>query len=219
MLTKLKEAQELRWARATPEAGVLIGGLNGLVMFDPGRLTLRWRNEASTLRETMNAWPVDGRALVRDGGGSTLLQIDTDTGMLLDHSLDTRSKSDQQGLNDATVEDLGSAELMLTSHGLLLFDRAGKLLGADTLSSDSSILAAAPGAQCAVVIDRSEAAGGPEERGVHRYAIHTFELTGLRQIGELQVELPAPPSAIAALDGVVLVGSNANTLVLPAPAK
>lgn len=207
---------ETLWVRFTHEGMVVAGSERGLTLIDPYRGERRWRNENQPLHDSINAWTLPNRIIVRDNEGR-LLSVNSVTGELDPKTIDTLGKAEQSFV-EAEVRPLGDRSALVSMRGLVVYDKSGQLVAADALGTDTVVHLPRLGESAAVIVERAPRSSPDADPGPVSYAVHVVSLTNGRSLGTTPVELAMPPSDVAALDGMIIVSSGTACVLMHAPA-
>ncbi len=208
---------ELRWLVATPEGELVAGVQGGLMMIDVFRARVKWQAQSKELAESTFAVAAPGRVVV-SGDDDLLWQVDTTTGKLKPQdALETRERL-LVGHGWLESKTMGDVLVFGTRRGLLLFDRAGQLVGTDTGTSDQSILAPAFAQDFIVTM---QMIGEPAGEGFNAYEMSLWSTDSCKAVTSVRVEggEQNTPQRIEVIDGKILVSFAGVTRVLNAPAK
>ena len=205
----------MRWVRLTPEGLAIIGGDQGVVAHDLLRERQVWRADDLAGLRTIDAWPFAGRVLILDDDAG-LWMIESGAGRPAARALDTRDRIARTVLTGEPlhVASIGDAVAIAGIDGLLVYDRAGDVIGADQRGDPSVVLPAAIGLKHAVTVAANPAF---MDAGALWHDLFIFNLPGAALAQRRLVNLEATPDDIALLDGRILISAGKATLVVDAP--
>ena len=202
------------WTRLTPDGDSIIGGLGGVAARDLLRETRLWLADELAGLRTADAWPVPGRILILDDDAG-LWQIDTGDERPAVRDLDTQGRLARALITGAPIRvaSIGDDVVLASTDGLLVYDRAGALVGMDRRGDDSAVTPAAIGERFAVA-----AAVNPAEADAEAlwHDLFIFELPSAALAQRRLVNLEARPDDVALLDGRILLSAGKATLVIDA---
>ncbi len=212
-LVRHGERQTIRWVRFTPEGHALIAGDRGLFALDVYRKIVRWRSESRPLEQTIEAWTMPGRAVVRDSSNE-LWTIRTETGQRDTEPLDAGGRLDYD-FKRITATALGSNMLIATARGFIILDADGALVGADARPTDGDILPVAVADNYIVTLD---ADGDEQPGGETLYTLGVFSVDSGRAAAIVKLPIPAPtrPVLVTVVDHQILVTAGSATIRIPA---
>ncbi|MEZ6242576.1 MAG: PQQ-binding-like beta-propeller repeat protein [Phycisphaerales bacterium] len=208
-------SSEVRWVRVA-ESGDLIAGLAGAVVslnVVEGRVN--WVTSSRATDGSRGAWILADRMVVMDAD-SELWLGDSVGGSLRSPELDLGDRDEGAWVR---VHALDDRLLVATPQGVRLFDREGRLVGADALETDGKILPPALARGIIVAIERREPDLGAIAGDAGESWAHLLESTSGRLMGSYQLPLVAEPVSVGVIDGHVLIGMGDATLVADAPAS
>ncbi|MGP1273191.1 MAG: outer membrane protein assembly factor BamB family protein [Phycisphaerales bacterium] len=207
-----------RWVRHEPAGPVLIGLDSGVLAVDPSRGEELWTVDDPAVRLSGDAWTMRDRAYIM-GADRQLWQIDLTSGTLRPEALEDLGR-----VGDADrihAERLPSGEaLFVSTEGMVVFDRTGRLIGGDGFDRTRSFLLPATADGLVVAVD----ARGPtdpteqfdESNGTPFGFVAMDSRTG-RIRAEASLLLHALPLRTALLDDLIVLGLADATVVYRAP--
>lgn len=218
------EPGDIRWVRPISNGRVLLGMSFGVMCADPRTGTQLWRIADEQLSQTTDAWPLDGTAVVLSRDRSLWL-IDTEKGTRSAAALERRGKvGDVAAMTVYPLSPHGTAQQgfsVATERGVLCFDGTGKLVGADALDGETSVLlpGIANGRLIAVEGNRGELTepGVLQDQTREATRLHFFESPSLRLKAQPLLVMYDDPRAMTILDGKLLVSTSSLTLVVSLP--
>lgn len=213
--TVLPQRSDVRWVRITPEGWVVYADGASVTCLDAYRLESRWQARGPAVHDTIAAWALPGRLVVRDVDGRFRL-ISTDSGEAVPTPLDTLSKADQPFL-EASCAEVNGRSAILSTRGIVLHDAAGKVVAADALGSETVVRIPVLARDSAVLLEQapSEFAGG--ELGQSAFGVHVVSTTTGKMLGTARLELPRSPTDAGVIDGMIVVSSGSACVLLNAP--
>jgi len=201
-----------RWVRIDRAGRVLVGHDGGVVCSDPKRKTQLWAVDDPAVRLTGDAWLVRERAIIL-GPDRQIWQIEMDTGELRDAPLQDLSRvggSSRIDINEGAAGEI----VFATDRGMIVFDRAGSLIGGDAGAGANRVIppVAGEGVFAMLAID-----GSPhfESGSVYRFSMLDAQ-TG-KLVGQADIRLPYDPDSLVLLDGHIIISAGNTTLVYDAP--
>lgn len=217
---------DIRWVRAISGGKVVLGMNAGLACVDPRAGTQIWTIQDPALGQATDGW-VLGDALVVLSRERALWLVDLVKGSKRDKALEQRGKlGDNTRIRiDALHSPNGASPGFAVSseRGVLCYDFAGKLIGADALDAESSVLLPALSSDriVAVASEREELKepGIPSDASREAARIFTFEAPGLRLTTQPMLVMYDDPRVMTLLDGKLLVSTSSLTLVVSLPSS
>lgn len=212
-LVRHGERQIIRWVRFTPEGHALIAGDRGLFALDVYRKIVRWRSESRPLEQTIEAWTMPGRAVVRDNSNE-LWTIRTETGRRDTEPLDAGGRLDYD-FKRINATPIGNNLIIATARGFIIHDADGTLVGADARPTDSDILPIAVASGYIVTLD---AEGDEQPGGATHYTLGVFSAESGRAAAIIRIPIPAPtrPILVTVVDNNILITAGSATIRIPA---
>lgn len=216
LLHRWETPDRVRWVRLAPEGFSIIGLDDAVVSLDAYRGRVRWRAGARPLTQTLAAWAMPGRVLVR-GDNNDLYQVSTSDGAFRAAALDTRDRM-AGGFGSVQVAPLGAHASLVTLRGLAVYDAAGELAGLNASEHDNEIIFGAFGERYAVSITPTNRVA--DENGETAVNINVFSLPSLKAVSrtELPLGAQADPGPAWLIDGKLLVQCGGITTVVDLPA-
>lgn len=205
----------VRWVRMAPEGPAIIGLDRGIVSLDVFRKSIRWRAEARQVQETLAAWALPGRVIVRRDDGR-LWQVRTADGFVRLEPLDTRDRL-ESNYRRVSITALGDTAALATERGLALYSREGALLGLDFRETSGSILVGGWGENFVATLDRG---GENDLDGLNIHHLNVYETSTLRAVSRTGVTLGVAgldSRPMAMMNGKVLVSTGSITTVIDMP--
>lgn len=210
-LTPAQVGDHPRWIREIPGGDALVGTSEGVIRFDPGTGTVRWEMKSPVVRTSIAAWVLSKSAYLLDGDVG-LQHLDLATGKLAPMGPAARGKLTLPVVSSATASSLALG----STRGMIVLDDAGSLVGADAMEDQARIEPPAFGEGFGVAIEAPDRElGSPEGEGfVAR--LYVLERPTGRLAALERVRLFDAPQSLTVLDGKVLIGQGAMTIVLDA---
>lgn len=200
-----------RWIRAIPGGDALIGTSNGLIRFDPAGGTIRWSVPEPAAHTSISAWVLTHSAYMLDGD-VVLHHINLADGKVT--GLDAAMKSK---LTLPVISSPTPATLALGStRGLVILDDDGKVVGMDALEDQARIEPPAIGRDYGVAIETPDRELGGPDSDTFVARLYIIERPSGRLAALERVRLYDVPRSISLLDGKIVLGQGAATIVLDA---
>lgn len=204
----------VRWVRLAESGAALVGMDRAIASYDLFQGHLRWNITSDAGRRTVDAWLFPGRLIVLNDQHQ-LQQFDLEDGSSAVGSLETRDRvTADSGMISAA--DLDGSAAFATRAGIVIFDEAGNLAGADQRRGYASLVPAAFAEEHIVAIDSVDASRLDEETS---YEMLIFSATSVRLLQTRPMTLGARPHTIGLLDGRILISAGDTTVVLDASAE
>ncbi len=207
----------LRWARLTSDGVAILGGDAGVLAYDLLRERQQWLAEDLVGVRTIDAWPVGDRVIIL-GDDASLWQIDFGDGRPHARALDTLGRLTRtiQIGESPRIADTGSHLVVTSLNGVLAFDRAGELVGADRRADDLPVAIGAIGAAYAVTATINPAF---VDAGALWHDLYIISTPSGSLAQRRLINLEARPDRVAILDGRILISAGKAVLVIDAPAQ
>lgn len=207
----------LRWARLTSDGVAILGGDAGVLAYDLLRERQQWLAEDLVGVRTIDAWPVGDRVIIL-GDDASLWQIDFGDGRPRARPLETLGRLTRtiQIGESPRIAAVGDHLVVTSLNGLLAFDRAGELVGADRRADDLPVAIGAIGAAYAVTATINPAF---VDAGALWHDLYIFGAKSGSIAQRRLINLEARPDRIALLDGRILISAGKAVLVIDAPAQ
>lgn len=205
----------VRWVRLAPEGAAIVGLDRSIISIDVFRRAVRWRAEARQAQETIAAWALPGRVIVRRDDGR-LWQIRTSDGFVRLEPLDTRDRL-ESNYRRLSITALGDAAALATERGLALYDREGNLLGLDFRETAGPILFGGWGETYVPTLDRG---GENDLDGLNIHHLNVYETATLRAVSRTGVTLGVAgldSRPMSLMNGKVLISTGSITTVIDMP--
>lgn len=215
---------DIRWTRPVSGGRIVMGMAGGIMCIDPRAGAELWKINTEQLNQSTDA-TVLGDSLVvlaRDRG---LWLVDLAKGTTANKALERRGKLAENSIFSiypTPAQDGGLPGFTVaTEHGILCYDHAGTLIGADALDGETSMLIPAVSARRVVAVNsqREELAepGTSSEETREAARIYLYELPSLRLKAQPMLVMYDDPRAMHLLDGKLLVSTGSLTLVVSLP--
>ena len=205
----------VRWVRLAPEGAAIVGLDRSIVSIDVFRKAVRWRAEARQAQETIAAWALPGRIIIRRDDGR-LWQVRSTDGFVRLEPLDTRDRL-ESSYRRISITALGDVAALATERGLALFDREGNLLGLDFRETAGPILFGGWGERFVPTLDRG---GENDLDGLNIHHLNVYETSTLRAVSRTGVTLGvsgADSRPMTLMNGKVLISTGSITTVIDMP--
>ncbi|MBL8746786.1 MAG: PQQ-binding-like beta-propeller repeat protein [Phycisphaerae bacterium] len=214
-LHRWETTDRVRWVGLAPEGFSIVGLNDSIVSLDAYRGRERWRATARPLADSLAAWIMPGRVLVRTEGND-LFQIRSADGGVRDNALDTRDRL-SGGFGTISLRALAQNAALATDLGLAVFNPSGDLIGLDTNERDSGTAFSAFGERFAVTLtppSRNQA------NGQSAVSLNVFANPSLKIVSRVDIAIGSngEPGPCALLDGKLLITSGSVTTVVDLPA-
>ena len=201
-----------RWCRIAPDGQMVVGLDGGVLRLDASRGEVAWRVTDPAALLTGDAW-VNNERVVLLGPDRQLFQIDLESGTLRPQPLDDRGRVGPGSLRAWRTEDtLG----FTSDRGMVMFDATGTVVGADARETGRGAVLSAVGETHSVLLD---ARGERAEEGAILSTVSVVRSDSGYLESERVFELQSDPTAVALLDGRILVTAGAMTVVYDAPVR
>ncbi|CAG0962591.1 hypothetical protein PHYC_00808 [Phycisphaerales bacterium] len=201
-----------RWIRSLPDGDAVMACATGLTRYSPTDGTIRWTTPGDPARGSIAGWVVKDAIFVLDSD-LRLWRADGATGKFGDEALDTRDRLSPPVQGAVTGDRL----ILASVHGVLVFDATGKLVGADAIES-SHLEPIGFTRDMIVGLDLPGTGFESPEGEIARLAV--LSNPGGKLIATERLRIYAPPTTSLLLDGKIVIGQGAATIVLDArPAK
>lgn len=206
----------LRWARLTPDGVVILGGDAGVLAYDLLRERQQWLAEDLAGVRTIDAWPVGDRVVIL-GDDASLWQIDFGDGRPRARALETLGRLTRtvQIGESPRVAAAGDHLVVASLNGVLAYDRAGELVGAERRADDLPVAIGAIGAAHVVTATINPAF---VDAGALWHDLYIISTPSGALAQRRLINLEARPDRVALLDGRILVSAGKAVLVIDAPA-
>jgi outer membrane protein assembly factor BamB len=211
---------QLRWVRMAPgqeqAATAIIGYASQVVSFDPSTGRANWAVTGAPAFLSLDAWVFGDRLFLLDQQRD-MWQVETARGALPDAPLAAQGRLSGQDSIQGALMPGGRSVCFATDRGVVLFDPAGRLAGADAFNgaeSDRSFLPAGI-SEGSLVLVESTPREAMNERVVYNLHILDTASAMLRSTRALQLE--AQPRRLALIDGHIAITAGNVTLVYEAP--
>ncbi len=209
-------SSEVRWVRLA-ESGDLIAGLAGaIVSLNVVEGRVNWVTSSRATDGSRGAWLLGVSMVVMDADGE-LWMGDSAGGSLRATELEIGARNAESAW--VRVHPIDDRLLVATDEGVRLFDRDGRLVGADALGADGRALPPALARGLIIVLERREPGVGAPEGEAGESWVHVLDAASARLLGSYDLPLVAEPVGVAVIDGHVLIGMGDATLVAAAPAS
>lgn len=205
---------QLRWVRLSPDGLAIVGLDQGLATVGLYRDDTGWFSDQKNMQETSGGWALPGRVLVRHENDEKLWQVETTNAIAL-RSLDTRGRLKPK-FGRLWVEPLGDNVVIATAHGMVLYDRAGNIIGLDERESSDPMLFGGFAEHYAPTLTRSQRQG---QRELPRFELTLYSLDSLRAESSVVIEIGAEPHTMVIIDGKILISSGTITTVIDVPTE
>ncbi|MFI4870196.1 MAG: PQQ-binding-like beta-propeller repeat protein [Phycisphaerales bacterium JB061] len=201
-----------RWVRIDRAGRVLVGHDGGVVCTDPKRKTQLWAIDDPAVRLTGDAWLVRERAIVL-GPDRQIWQIEMATGELRDAPLEDLTRVGSSSLIDI-VEGQNSEVVFTTDRGMIVFDRAGSLIGGDAGTGNARVLPPVAGEGVFAMLASD---GAPHFESGSVFRLSMLDANSGKLLGQADIRLPYDPDSLVLLDDHIIVSAGNSTLVYDAP--
>ncbi len=202
--------QTPRWVRVSNDGNLVVGLNAEIVSVDPLSSRTNW-TIVDHVFESRGAWLFDGRLFVLTEDRELLL-ADVTTGRIDPDPLQTWGRLSSAMIIKAY--DLQDRVAMSTDRGVLIYDREGKLAGADLLSRSGGVLAPVPTADSFVTIER---VARVIDDDTPVYTLHILDGKTAMLESSRDLILHEMPRSMVVLDGKVLLTAGALTIVYDIP--
>jgi outer membrane protein assembly factor BamB len=201
----------VRWIRALPGGDALVGTSDGLVRFEPASGTIRWSVPDGVIRTTISAWVLTRSAYVLDGD-VVLHHVDLATGKRTPMQQETRAKLTLPVVASPTPGTLALG----STRGMIVMNDEGKVVGVDALDDQTRIEPPAIGQDYAVAIEPPDRELGNSDTDTFVARLYIMERPSGKLAAVERVRLYDVPRSISLLDGKIVLGQGAVTIVLDA---
>jgi len=202
----------VRWVRITPEGLGIVGLDGGIASLPLFGAETGWSNDSDMLRMTTAAWVLPGRIIVRQNQDNRLWQIRSeDGGKLTPLNSQARLRPQYRELH---IHDVDGQAVMVTAHGMVMFDQAGALAGLDRREGMAPILFGGFGEMYVPTLSSSPE---QDDGDLLVYDLNMYTVKSLRAISLTRVELGTQPQAMALLDNMIILSAGTVTRVLSVP--
>jgi outer membrane protein assembly factor BamB len=201
-----------RWVRIDRAGRVLIGHDGGVVCSDPKRKTQLWAVDDPAVRLTGDAWLVRERAVVL-GPDRQIWQIEMSTGELRDAPLEDLTRvggSSLIGINEGAEGEI----VFSTDRGMIVFNRAGSLVGGDAGAGANRVIPPVAGEGVFAMLASD---GSPHFESGSVYRLSMLDSMTGKLLGHTDIRLPYDPDSLVLLDGHIIISAGNSTLVYDAP--
>lgn len=198
----------VRWIRSIAGGDAAIGTSEGVLRVDPADGRVRWAAKDESARTAIAAWALSDCVYTLDG--DMVLHVTSLSDGQTRIVEGTRAK-----LTLPVIASVKPDTLALGStRGMIVLDNAGNVIGADALDEQARIEPPAIGDNMCVAIESPdrELAGADSDTYVAR--LYLFERASGRLATLERVRLYDVPRSITLLDGKILLGQGAATLVV-----
>lgn len=200
----------VRWVQVARGSGRAIVGLSrGLVCLSLPDAQVQWTLTESGLEDSSAGW-IFGDRLFLQTSMLELALVDTAIGSLMAPRLEAAGCLDVGPPIDAIRN--GDLVTFLSPAGCVMLDaRNGERVGADAIEpAAAGLVQPVPARDALVLCEREPLAG---QAGVYR--LHVLDNRSGRALATRPLMLEQPPRRIALLDGVILITTDDQTVVLP----
>lgn len=201
----------MRWVRVDSAGRVILGLDRGVIATDPRARSVRWVVDDPAVRLSGDAWLLEGRLIVL-GPDRQAWQIDTASGVLRDQPLEDLGRLASSSRITLRGGPAGESAFA-TERGLIVFDRAGTLVGGDPTSGLALVLPPVPGDGLYAMLHTE---GRPHIDEGALYRLWTLETPTGRVLGHADLRLMQEPRDLMLLDGLMVVGAPGAVLVYEA---
>lgn len=202
---------DIMWLRLDAEANTLAGFEEGIISANSESGRRSWTRYRDAAERIVDAW-VMGPSIFMLDNTRALWLADAATGQM---QPDPLRSDDRLGTRQRVVgRKLGDRLAFCSPRGVVIYDAAGRRVGADAISASDSLLPAQAGADALVTID-TRPTESPEGR--RTYTLSVLDTSSARLVASRELALLMPPDGLALLDGHILVSASGVTLVIAAP--
>lgn len=215
-IQRLTLRADVRWLVPTPEGELIVGAQDGLLMLDVFRGRVKWQAQSKDFSGTAFAAVAPGRILVK-GEDEQFWQIDTETGKVRPQEpLDTRERL-SPGYRFVEVFPAGDHLVLATRRGMVLYNRAGEVVGVDTGTPDQSIVAPAMAQDHIVTI--ADQSGEIIGDSFLAYELTLWSTRSAKAVASVRIETgeTQQPTRVEVVEGKILVSFGSATRVIEAP--
>ncbi len=207
---------EFRWIRPGPGGEVIVGAEQKVASLDLAAGKTVWEFTDNSAVHTSTAWVFGDRLIVVDpSSGRRMWSASVSSGARRDEVLDPGSGFDERTTRAVALGDPRTAPIAFCSpRGIAVFDLEGRLVGRDPWDTKLEVLTPEPGEGILVAVEsaRSGTDTGPAAR------VHLIDAPTGRVLTSRDVVMHEDPRDIALLDGRIIIGTEAVTVVLNLPA-
>ncbi len=214
-LHRFETPERVRWVALAPEGFSIVGLSDAVVSLDAYRGRERWRATARPLADSLAAWAMPGRVIVRTDNND-LFQVRTSDGGVRENALDTRDRL-SGGFGTIQLRALGKNAGLATELGLAVFDPKGDLIGLDTNERDGGTAFSGFGERFAVTLTPSNQNAAD---GQSTLSLNTFAVGSLKILSRVDISIGSQnePGPCWLLDGKLLITTGSVTTVVDLPA-
>lgn len=205
----------LRWLRSGGGGWVIVGLGDGVLKFKASTGEVAWTSRGQGVRNPAMGFVLSDQLFVLDGDRRLWL-YSLATGMVGTQALETRQKIDFP----LGVSRSGDNLLLTSTAGMLVYDKAGRLIGSDSLNPDGELLAPVAADGLVVTVGHGQTIRGMPADGQAPAPIATLYVLSAATGSLLAREgivMHEDPFAVAVVDGKILISQGPLTLVLDAP--
>lgn len=206
------------WVRPAPDGSLIVGVDRAVLSLDMASGRVNWTITAPEVVPAMQAW-VFGDRLIFVGPDRTLWQASVLNGRLRAQPLDApRTHVEGASLLGAFPASAApdADAVVVSPQGMLVYAPDGTLRGVDALGGFEALMTPRAAEGRAVTIETI--ADGRTADGLMLFQVHQFDTRSAALLSTRSVVLGAHPTAMAVLDGRIVISAGEHTVVIPAPA-
>lgn len=205
------------WVRPAPDGSLIVGVDRAVLSLDMVSGRVNWTITAPEVVPAMQAW-VFGDRLVFVGPDRTLWQASVLNGRLRAQPLDApRTHVEGASMLGAFPASAApdSDAVIVSPQGLLVYAPDGTLRGVDALGGFEALMTPRAAEGRAITIETI--ADGRTADGLMLFQVHQFDTRSAALLSTRSIVLGAHPTALAVLDGRIVISAGEHSVVIPAP--
>lgn len=207
---------QVRWVRLTADDRVLVAYDGGVTCTSIASGQHLWTMSALATAASLDAWVFGDRMFILNGDRQLFAGSIAD-GAVSARPIDTRDHLQVASRIDAfRLSPPHTGYAFATSRGVVVVSEHGEVVGMDSVPDDAGMIPPVPAEQVFVALEAVDRVADPNRPG---YALHFLAAPDGSLLATHRLLLWDPPSAIAALDGRVVVTAGSVTTVYPVPAE
>ncbi|MDX2130786.1 MAG: PQQ-binding-like beta-propeller repeat protein [Planctomycetota bacterium] len=204
-----------RWIRPLDGGDALLATSDALLRFSPATGEVKWTAAGNLGQTSVAGWQAGSALLVLDAD-MRLRRGEAGSGVFDPNPLPMGEDSHSRLSLPVSAGVVNGRLVLAGAEGVRIVDQQGALVGADSLR-ESRLMPAALGRDVLVTLDVPGDAFSPGSSDLARVLL--LSSTTGKVLGVERVRVFDVPSALLTIDGKILIGQGAGTIVLDAPAR